>query len=97
MQFALVAHDYKDDEALGRRLACREAHLARLRELAAAGSFVSGGVVLDSNGKMIGSNAHFSFVDRAALDAWLEAEPYLVERVWETMEISEVRLFDPAA
>lgn len=96
MQFALVAQDYEDAGALERRLACRDAHLARLRELAAAGSFLSGGVVLDQNGKMIGSNAHFSFSDRAAFDAWLAADPYVTQQVWEKIDISEVRLFNPA-
>ncbi|MDP9928700.1 YciI family protein [Variovorax paradoxus] len=96
MQFALVAHDYEDAGALERRLACRDSHLARLRELAAAGSFLSGGVVLDQNGKMVGSNAHFSFPDRAALDAWLAADPYVVQRVWERVEVSEIRLLNSA-
>jgi uncharacterized protein YciI len=97
MQFALVAHDYQDDGALERRLACREAHLERTRALAAQGGFLSGGAIVDASGKMVGSNAHFSFPDRAAFDAWLEAEPYIVGRVWETIAISEVRLFNPAA
>jgi len=52
--------------------------------------------VLDQNGKMVGSNAHFSFPDRAALDAWLAADPYVVQRVWEKVEISEIRLFNSA-
>ncbi|MEG1769058.1 MAG: hypothetical protein RR311_11375, partial [Comamonas sp.] len=65
MQFALVAQDFKDDGALERRLACREAHLERVRVLAAQGGFISGGGVLDASGKMVGSNAHFSFADRA--------------------------------
>ena len=97
MQFALVAQDFKDDGALERRLACREAHLERVRVLAAQGGFISGGGVLDANGKMVGSSAHFSFADRAAFDAWLETEPYILQRVWEKIEISEVRLFNPAA
>jgi uncharacterized protein YciI len=97
MQFALVAQDFKDDGALERRLACREAHLERVRVLAAQGGFISGGGVLDASGKMVGSNAHFSFADRAAFDAWLETEPYILQRVWEKIEISEVRLFNPAA
>ncbi|MBS7778335.1 YciI family protein [Acidovorax sp. CCYZU-2555] len=97
MQFALVAQDFKDDGALDRRLACREAHLERVRVLAAQGGFISGGGVLDASGKMVGSNAHFSFADRASFDAWLEAEPYILQRVWEKIEISEVRLFNPAA
>jgi len=53
-QFALVAYDYTDVGALNRRLACRERHLEGLRTLYRSGNFVSGGVVLNDEGKMIG-------------------------------------------
>ena len=96
-QYAVVAYDYTDDEALDRRLANRNAHLEGVRELARQGKFLSGGAILNDEGKMIGSNAHFRFADRQALDAWLETEPYMTGRVWEHVEISEVKLFDPTA
>ncbi|MCG7599332.1 YciI family protein [Halomonas sp. McH1-25] len=96
-QYAVVAYDYTDDEALDRRLANRNAHLEGVRELARQGKFLSGGAILNDEGKMIGSNAHFRFADRQALDAWLETEPYMTGRVWEHVEIREVKLFDPNA
>ncbi|NRB55590.1 MAG: hypothetical protein HRU39_06350 [Salinicola sp.] len=96
-QYAVVAYDYTDDDALERRLANREAHLAGVRELAKKGKFLSGGAILDDDGKMVGSNAHFRFDDRADLDAWLETEPYMTGRVWERIDIREVKLFDPNA
>ena len=37
------------------------------------------------------------YPDPDALDAWLETEPYLTGRVWEHIEIREVKLFDPDA
>lgn len=91
MAFALIAHDYPD--ALERRLACREQHLARLKALAEQGLFLGGGVLLDEDGKMIGSNVHLGFERREALDAWLQDEPYVSEKVWETLEVREVRMF----
>ncbi|MDW5377711.1 YciI family protein [Halomonas sp. HP20-15] len=94
-QYAVVAYDYTDDQALERRLANREAHLEGIRRLAAQGHFLSGGAILDEAGKMVGSNAHFAFPDRQALDAWLETEPYMAGRVWGRLDIREVRLFDP--
>ncbi len=94
-QYAVVAYDYTDDEALERRLANREAHLEGIRRLAAQGRFLSGGAILDEAGTMIGSNAHFAFPDRQALDAWLNDEPYMTGRVWERLDIREARLFDP--
>lgn len=96
-QFTLIAQDYTDDGALERRMGCREAHLDGLRELYQQGHFISGGVMLDDNGKMIGSNAHFQFEDREAMDAWLATEPYVKERVWEHIDIREIKLFDPNA
>ncbi len=96
-QYTLVAYDYTDDGALERRIACREKHLEGLRLLYRQGHFVSGGVMLNDDGKMIGSNAHFQFEDRQAMDAWLKTEPYVAERVWEHIEIREIRLFNPDA
>ena len=94
-QYAVIAYDYTDPEALDRRMANREAHLAGVRQLAKQGSFLSGGAILNEQGKMIGSNAHFQFADRQAFDAWLSTEPYMTGRVWEHVDIQEVRLFDP--
>ncbi|WP_251977749.1 YciI family protein [Salinicola avicenniae] len=96
-QYAVVAYDYTDDGALERRLAKREAHLAGVRDLAKQGKFLSGGAILNDDGKMIGSNAHFRFDDRADLETWLETEPYMTGRVWEHVDIREVKLFDPNA
>lgn len=96
-QFTLLAWDYKDDGALEHRMGCREAHLEGLRKLYQQGHFVSGGVILDDDGKMIGSNAHFQFQNRATMDAWLETEPYVTERVWEHIDIREIKLLDPNA
>ncbi|MFC0352942.1 hypothetical protein [Chromohalobacter japonicus] len=45
---------------------------------------------------MVGSSAHFQFADRQALEAWLEIEPYMTGRVWERVDIREVKLFDPS-
>ncbi|PCF93944.1 YciI family protein [Vreelandella nigrificans] len=95
-QYALVAYDYTDDGALNRRLACREAHLDGLRSLYRSGNFASGGVLLNDEGKMIGSNAHFKFASREELEDWLAQEPYMTGNVWERVDIREVKLFDPS-
>lgn len=96
-QYALVAYDYTDEDALNRRLACRELHLEGIRRLYRTNNFISGGVMLNDEGKMIGSNAHFSFATREDLETWLAQEPYMTERVWEQVDIREVKLFDPSA
>lgn len=92
MQFALIAHDY--DDALERRLQCREAHLSRLKALIASGGFLGGGVLLDQQGKMIGSNVHVAFPSRIELDAWLQEDPYITERVWEKVQVIEIKLLN---
>ncbi|WP_110686066.1 YciI family protein [Salinicola aestuarinus] len=96
-QYAVVAYDYTDDDALQRRLDQREAHLEGIRALASEGKFLSGGAILDGEGRMIGSNAHFCFDDQVELENWLETEPYMTGLVWEHVEIREVKLFDPTA
>jgi len=96
-QYAVVAHDYSDDEALERRLSRREAHLEGIRQLAGQGRFLSGGAILDDAGRMVGSSVHVQFPDRRELDDWLATEPYVTGKVWERIEIREVKLFDPGA
>jgi uncharacterized protein len=92
MQFVVTALDYTDAEALNRRMANREQHLASVRKLIAAGHFLSGGAILDANGKMIGSTLHVEFPTRADLDAQLRSDPYVSGRVWEKIEVSQVKL-----
>jgi uncharacterized protein YciI len=92
MQFVITAMDFTDAGALDRRMAQREAHLAGVRQLVASGNFLSGGAILDSSGRMIGSTLHVDFPDRAALNAVLERDPYVSGKVWENIDVREARL-----
>jgi len=92
MQFMVTAFDFTDAQALERRMANREAHLAGARALIDQGRFLSGGAILDDSGRMIGSTLHLDFPDRLALDSCLNADPYISGKVWEKIEIREVRL-----
>ena len=92
MQFAVTALDHTDPDALSRRLAHREAHLAGVRELIAKGHFLSGGAILDDNGNMIGSTLHLDFADRATLDRSLQNDPYVAGKVWDRIDVRQVRL-----
>jgi len=93
MQFIVTAYDFNDEEAITRRLSNREAHLAGLKSMAKAGTFLSGGAILDNNGKMIGSSAHVEFPSKADVEAWIEQDPYTVGQVWEDVQVSEGILF----
>lgn len=90
MQFAIIAFDFED--ALERRIQNRDEHVKRLKALADQGQLVSGGPLLDNDGKMIGSNVHLTFDTRASLDQWLASDPYIEHRVWENIQVREIKL-----
>jgi uncharacterized protein YciI len=92
MQFVVTALDFTDAAALDRRMANREQHLAGVRKLIAEGRFLSGGAILDDAGKIIGSTLHVDFPTRAELDAQLRQDPYVAGRVWEKIEVRQVKL-----
>lgn len=92
MQFVVTAMDFTDADALNRRMAQREPHLACVRAMIADGSFLSGGAMLDDEGRMIGSTLHLEFPDRAALEARLQQDPYVAGKVWERIEIRQIKL-----
>jgi uncharacterized protein len=92
MQFLLVAYDGTDPGAHARRLKARPEHLEKIAGLKSSGGFLLGGAILDDNGQMIGSMIVYEFPDRAALDNKLKEEPYVVNGVWEKIEIRPYRL-----
>ena len=53
---------------------------------------ICAGSLLDENGKMVGSVLIMEFADRSQLDAYLHSEPYLIEKVWETVEIEPMNV-----
>lgn len=87
MQYLLLGYDGKDDQALERRLAVRDQHLAHVEESKASGNVLYGAAVLDDADRMIGSMMVLEFDDRAALDAWLAREPYVAGNVWQDLTI----------
>lgn len=92
MQFLITGRDGTDEHALARRLAAREAHIARSDELIAAGRMLYGVAILDEDDRMIGSVMVVDFPDRAGLDAWLDTEPYVSGGVWQTIDIKPCRV-----
>ncbi|MGB0747574.1 MAG: YciI family protein, partial [Magnetospiraceae bacterium] len=69
MQFLVIGMDGDDAEALDRRLANRDAHLAKARALFATGNLVSAGALVDDDGRMMGSAVQYDFPSREELDA----------------------------
>lgn len=86
-QFLLTAYDATDPEAMNRRMAAREAHLANIADYKARGHMHMGAALLDEEGKMIGSAIIAEFPTRAEFDAWLMQDPYVTGKVWHEMQV----------
>jgi uncharacterized protein YciI len=89
-QFLVTAHDGADAEAPARRAAARPAHLAGIDQLGAA--VIVGGAMLDEGGNPVGSTIVVEFPDRAAVDAWIAADPYTTAGVWRRVEVVPFRV-----
>jgi uncharacterized protein len=91
MQFLVVAKDGTDEGALQRRKRTRPTHLGSIQPLVDRGNVLVGGAILNEAGDMIGSMLLVEFADRADLDAWLDADPYVTEGVWREVEVTPFR------
>lgn len=83
MQFMVKAYD--GEGMLERRMQVRPRHLEGMKVLGK--QIICAGGLLDDTGKMKGSVLVLEFDSRAALDEYLTNEPYVVEGVWEKVEI----------
>ncbi len=88
MQFIIRAYDGPDK--LEKRMAVRPRHLEGMKKLGRR--VICAGGLLDEAGKMKGSVLVMEFEDRSALDAYLASEPYVVERVWEQIEVEPMNV-----
>ena len=88
MQFIITAHD--GENVLDKRMAVRPRHLEGMAKLGE--HIVCAGGLLDDEGKMKGSVLILDFENRAVLDDYLKNEPYVVEHVWEKIEIETVNV-----
>lgn len=91
--WVLVGHDGPRGDSL--RKQWRPGHLAHWQPLAAAGRIRFGGPLLDEAGRPRGSVVVFQAPDRAAARAQAEADPYLVNGVFERHELHESRAVLP--
>ena len=92
MQFIVIGRDGSDDNALERRMAHREAHLEIAKEMHDQGKWLYAAAILDDNEKMVGSMIVCEFDSRRQLESqWLDKEPYILGKVWETIEITRAQ------
>lgn len=92
MQFLVIGYDGQDEQALERRMAVREAHLALGDKMRDAGTMLYGVAMLDDNGKMVGSVLVCDFPSRQELDEYLKIEPYVTGNVWQTIEVKNCKV-----
>ena len=88
MRFIITAHD--GENMLEKRMAVRPRHLEGMAKLGK--HIVLAGGLLDDEGKMKGSVLVLDLEDRAALEDYLKNEPYVVEHVWEKIEVETVNV-----
>ena len=88
MQFLIRAYD--GEGKLDRRMEVRPRHLEGMKKLSE--HIISAGGLLDDDGKMKGSALIIDFGSRKELDDYIANEPYVVENVWEKVEIEPINV-----
>ena len=88
MQFIITAHD--GENMLEKRMAVRPRHLEGMAKLGK--HIVCAGGLLDDDGKPRGSVLVFDFEGRDELDDYLRNEPYVVEQVWEKIDVEPLNV-----
>ena len=88
MQFIITARDGAN--MLDRRMAVRPRHLEGMARL--SDHIVCAGGILDGEGRPKGSVLVMEFDDRMRLEEYLAAEPYVVEGVWEKIEVEPMNV-----
>ena len=88
MQFLIRAYD--GEGKLDKRMEVRPRHLEGMEKLSA--HIISAGGLLDDEGKMKGSALIMDFESRKELDDYIANEPYVIEKVWEKIEIEPINV-----
>ena len=88
MQVMIKAYDGAG--MLEKRMAVRPRHLENMAKV--NGKVLCAGGLLDNEGKMKGSALIMDFSSRSELDAYLAAEPYVLENVWQKIEVEPMNV-----
>ena len=91
-QYLVTGYDHTDEGALDRRMAVRPHHFDNAKLYKERGNYITGGAILDDNGKMIGSAMILQFENEEELEAWKKGEPYITQNIWETVDVKPFRL-----
>ncbi len=88
MQFIVKAYD--GEGMLEKRMEVRPRHLEGMKKL--GDHIICAGGLLDDEGKMKGSTLILEFDSRKELDDYIENEPYVLEHVWEKIEVDQLNV-----
>ena len=88
MQFMIKALD--GEGKLAKQMEVRPRHLEGMEKLRS--HIICAGGLLDDEGKMKGSVLILDFPSRADLNSYLASEPYVVEQVWEKIEVETMNV-----
>ena len=88
MQFLIRAYD--GPNMLEKRMEVRPRHLEGMSRLSE--HIICAGGLLDEEGKMKGSALIMDFDNRSELDIYLAAEPYVLENVWQKIEVESMNV-----
>ena len=91
-QYLVTGYDFTDEGAQERRMNVRPHHIDALKVLKENGNYLMGGAVLDDDGKMIGSVLIMQFETEEALLAWKQGEPYITQKVWESVDVKPFKV-----
>jgi uncharacterized protein YciI len=70
----------------------RPHHLDGVRVLKINGNYIEGGAILNDEGSMIGSVMIMQFETDEALEAWKQNEPYITQKVWESVDVKPFKV-----
>ena len=87
-QYVIKAYD--GEGKLDKRMEVRPRHFEGLEKMKE--HILCAGGMLDDDGKMIGSLLVMEFENREQLDEYLAHEPYVVEHVWERIEVERMNV-----
>ncbi|QHL89194.1 hypothetical protein GU926_17865 [Nibribacter ruber] len=91
-QYLVTGTDYTSEGALDNRMAVRPQHLEMAKKLKASGNFIMGGAFLDEQGVMRGSSLVLQFETKEELQKWMDEEPYILQKVWETVDVKTYKI-----
>jgi len=87
-QFVIRAYD--GEGMLDKRMEVRPRHLEGMEKM--RDHLICAGGLLDDAGRMKGSLLVVEFESREDVDAYLAQEPYVIEQVWEKIEVERINV-----